>query len=93
MFIHAHSHKHVPLAKVVVPAGLDAAGHPIGLQFMSRAGPVGATDLSYTFDDALLRTLDVPFLQNVATLVDAMTRADPSLARAEPGMVSRDLAP
>ena len=32
--------KHVPLPKMMVPVGKDAAGKPVALQFMGRAGPV-----------------------------------------------------
>ena len=55
-------------------------------------GPVGASDLGYAFDDEVLRGLDVPFLRDVDTLVEAMVAADPSLARVAPEMVARDLA-
>ena len=84
--------QHTPLAKVMVPVGKDPLGRPVGLQFMSRAGPIGATDLSYTYDDETLRALDVPFLYNVQTLVDAMVAQDASLSRVEPAIVTRDLA-
>ena len=50
------------------------------------------TDLAYAFDDELLRGLDVPFLRDVDTLVEAMVAEDPSLARIAPEMVTRDLA-
>ena len=76
----------------MVPVGKDPDGRNVGLQFMSRAGPAGANDLSYTYDDATLRTVDVPFLHDVQTLVDAMVGQDPTLQRPEPGMVTRDLA-
>ena len=88
----SHMNKHVPLPKVMVPVGKDAAGKPVALQFMGRAGPVGASDLGYAFDDEVLRGLDVPFLRDVDTLVEAMVAADPSLARVAPEMVARDLA-
>ena len=88
----SHMNKHVPLPKMMVPVGKDAAGKPVALQFMGRAGPVGASDLAYAFDDELLRGLDVPFLRDVDTLVNAMVAADPSLARVAPEMVTRDLA-
>ena len=67
----SHMNKHVPLPKIMVPAGKDAAGKPVALQFMGRAGPVGVSDLAYAFDDELLRGLDVAFLRDVDTLVDA----------------------
>ena len=60
--------------------------------FMGRAGPAGTTDLAYAFDDELLKGLDVPFLRDVDTLVEAMVAEDPSLARVAPEMVTRDLA-
>ena len=82
VFQHAHPSAH----------GTSSHGKPVALQFMGRAGPVGASDLAYAFDDELLRGLDVPFLRDVVTLVDAMVAADPSLARVAPGMVARDLA-
>ena len=88
----SHMNKHVPLPKMMVPVGKDAAGKPVALQFMGRAGPVGASDLAYAFDDELLRGLDVPFLRDVDTLVEAMVAADPSLARVAPELVTRDLA-
>ena len=88
----SHMNKHVPLPKVMVPVGKDAAGKPVALMFMGRAGPVGASDLAYAFDDEVLRGLDVPFLRNVETLVEAMVAADPSLARVAPEMVTRDLS-
>ena len=88
----SHMNKHVPLPKVMVPVGKDAAGKPVALQFMGRAGPVGASDLAYAFDDELLRGLDVPFLRDVDALVEAMVAEDPSLARVAPEMVARDLA-
>ena len=70
----------------------DAAGKPVALQFMGRAGPVGASDLAYAFDDELLRGLDVPFLRDVDVLVEAMVAEDPSLARVAPEIVTRDLS-
>ena len=76
---------------MMVPVGKDAAG-PVALQFMGRAGPVGASDLAYAFDDDLLRGLAVPFLRDVDVLVEAMVAEDPSLARVAPEMVTRDLA-
>ena len=88
----SHMNKHVPLPKVMVPVGKDAAGKPVALQFMGRAGPAGTSDLAYAFDDELLRGLDVPFLRDVDTLVEAMVAEDPSLARVTPEMVTRDLA-
>ena len=88
----SHMNKHVPLPKVMVPVGKDAAGKPVALQFMGRAGPAGASDLAYAFDDEVLRGLDVPFLRDVDTLVNAMVAADPSLARVAPEMVARDLS-
>ena len=88
----SHMNKHVPLPKMMVPVGKDAAGKPVALQFMGRAGPVGASDLAYAFDDDLLRGLDVPFLRYVDVLVDAMVAEDPSLARVAPEMVARDLS-
>ena len=88
----SHMNKHVPLPKMMVPVGKDAAGKPVALQFMGRAGPVGVSDLAYAFDDELLRGLDVPFLRDVDTLVEAMVAEDPSLARVAPEMVTRDLA-
>ena len=88
----SHMNKHVPLPKMMVPVGKDAAGKPVALQFMGRAGPVGASDLAYAFDDDLLRGLDVPFLRDVDVLVEAMVAEDPSLARVAPEMVTRDLA-
>ena len=88
----SHMNKHIPLPKMMVPVGKDAAGKPVALQFMGRAGPVGASDLGYAFDDEVLRGLDVPFLRDVDTLVEAMVAADPSLARVAPEMVTRDLA-
>ena len=87
----SHMNKHVPLPKMMVPVG-KVEGKPVALQFMGRAGPVGASDLAYAFDDELLRTLDVPFLRDVDTLVAAMVAEDPSLARVAPEMVTRDLA-
>ena len=83
--------KHVPLPKMMVPVG-KVEGKPVALQFMGRAGPAGTSDLAYAFDDELLRGLDVPFLRDVDTLVDAMVAVDPSLARVAPEMVTRDLA-
>ena len=83
--------KHVPLPKMMVPVG-KVEGKPVALQFMGRAGPAGTSDLAYVFDDELLRGLDVPFLRDVDTLVDAMVAVDPSLARVAPEMVTRDLA-
>ena len=88
----SHMNKHVPLPKMMVPVGKDAAGKPVALQFMGRAGPVGASDLAYAFDDEVLRGLDVPFLRDVDTLVNTMVAEDPSLARVAPEMVTRDLA-
>ena len=88
----SHMNKHVPLPKMMVPVGKDAAGKPVALQFMGRAGPVGASDLAYAFDDDLLRGLDVPFLRDVDVLVEAMVAEDPSLARVAPELVTRDLA-
>ena len=88
----SHMNKHVPLPKVMVPVGKDVEGKPVALQFMGRAGPVGARDLAYAFDDELLRGLDVPFLRDVDVLVEAMVAEDPSLARVAPEMVTRDLA-
>ena len=88
----ALSQKHMPLAKVMVPVGKDPSGRPVGLQFMSRAGPVGAAGLEYTYSDATLATVDVPFLHNVQTLVDAMVAQDPSLKRVDATLVARDLA-
>ena len=88
----SHMNKHVPLPKMMVPVGKDAAGKPVALQFMGRAGTAGASDLAYAFDDELLRGLDVPFLRDVDTLVDAMVAEDPSLARVAPEMVTRDLS-
>ena len=88
----SHMNKHVPLPKMMVPVGKDGEGKPVALQFMGRAGPVGASDLAYAFDDELLRGLDVPFLRDVDVLVDAMVAADPSLARVAPEMVTRDIA-
>ena len=90
--VPSHMNKHVPLPKMMVPVGKDASGKPVALMFMGRAGPVGASDLAYAFDDELLRGLDVPFLRDVDTLVEAMVAADPSLARVAPEMVTRDLA-
>ena len=87
----SHMNKHVPLPKVMVPVG-KVEGKPVALQFMGRAGPVGASDLAYAFDDELLRGLDVPFLRDVDVLVEAMVAEDPSLARVAPEMVTRDLA-
>ena len=86
----SHMNKHIPLPKMMVPVG-KVEGKPVALQFMGRAGPVGASDLEYAFDDELLRGLDVPFLRDVDVLVDAMVAADPSLARVAPEMVTRDL--
>ena len=88
----SHMNKHVPLPKMMVPVGKDAAGKPVALQFMGRAGPAGASDLAYAFDDELLRGLDVAFLRDVDVLVEAMVAVDPSLARVTPEMVTRDLA-
>ena len=87
----SHMNKHVPLPKVMVPVGKDVEGKPVALQFMGRAGPVGASDLAYAFDDEILRGLDVPFLRDVDVLVEAMVAEDPSLARVAPEMVTRDL--
>ena len=87
----SHMNKHVPLPKMMVPVG-KVEGKPVALQFMGRAGPVGASDLAYAFDDELLRGLDVPFLRDVDVLVEAMVGEDPSLARVAPEMVTRDLA-
>ena len=88
----SHMNKHVPLPKVMVPVGKDVEGKPVALQFMGRAGPVGASDLAYAFDDEILRGLDVPFLRDVDVLVEAMVAEDPSLARVAPEMVTRDLS-
>ena len=88
----SHMNKHVPLPKMMVPVGKDGEGKPVALQFMGRAGPVDASDLAYAFDDELLRGLDVPFLRDVDTLVEAMVAEDPSLARVAPEMVTRDLS-
>eukprot|EP00591_Stephanopyxis_turris_P003263 CAMPEP_0195511918 /NCGR_PEP_ID=MMETSP0794_2-20130614/4069_1 /TAXON_ID=515487 /ORGANISM="Stephanopyxis turris, Strain CCMP 815" /LENGTH=217 /DNA_ID=CAMNT_0040639603 /DNA_START=1 /DNA_END=654 /DNA_ORIENTATION=- len=88
LFMHTLAHKHVPFAKVMVPTGLDDQGRPTGLQFMKRAGPEGAKDLSFSYDSALLKTIDVKFLVDVQTLVDAMTEQDPSLRRVEPKFTS-----
>ena len=88
----SHMNKHVPLPKMMVPVGKDGEGKPVALQFMGRAGPVGASDLAYAFDDELLRGLDVPFLRDVDVLVEAMVAEDPSLARVAPEMVARDLS-
>ena len=87
----SHMNKHVPLPKMMVPVG-KVEGKPVALQFMGRAGPVGASDLAYAFDDEVLRGLDVPFLRDVDTLVNTMVAEDPSLARVAPEMVTRDLA-
>ena len=86
----SHMNKHIPLPKMMVPVG-KVEGKPVALQFMGRAGPVGASDLEYAFDDELLRGLDVPFLREVDVLVEAMVAEDPSLARVAPEMVTRDL--
>ena len=77
---------------MMVPVGKDGEGKPVALQFMGRAGPVGASDLAYAFDDEVLRGLDVPFLRDVDTLVEAMVAEDPSLARVTPEIVTRDLS-
>ena len=90
--VPSHMNKHVPLPKMMVPVGKDGEGKPVALQFMGRAGPVGANDLAYAFDDEVLRGLDVPFLRDVDTLVEAMVAEDPSLARVAAEMVARDLA-
>ena len=55
---------------------------------MKRSGPEGAKDLSFSYDSALLKTIDVKFLVDVQTLVDAMTEQDPSLRRVEPKFTS-----
>ena len=42
--------------------GIATSLRVLELPGRERAGPGGATDLSYTYDDDGLRTLDVPFL-------------------------------
>jgi Asp-tRNA(Asn)/Glu-tRNA(Gln) amidotransferase A subunit family amidase len=88
LFMHTLAMKHIPYAKVMVPVGLDPQGRPVGLQFMSRSGPVGAPDMTWMFDHQLLKTIDVTFLKNVKAAVDGMVAVDPSLARANPKMVT-----
>eukprot|EP00746_Dinoflagellata_sp_MGD_P149169 gnl/MRDRNA2_/MRDRNA2_81244_c0_seq2.p1 gnl/MRDRNA2_/MRDRNA2_81244_c0~~gnl/MRDRNA2_/MRDRNA2_81244_c0_seq2.p1 ORF type:complete len:657 (+),score=130.34 gnl/MRDRNA2_/MRDRNA2_81244_c0_seq2:267-1973(+) len=87
LFMHTFSHKHIPFPKVMVPVGLDSAGQPLGLQFMGRSGPVDAVDMAWLFDDELLKTIDVSFLKNVKSAVDAMIVNDPSLDRANARLV------
>lgn len=56
---------------------------PTGLQFMKRSGPKGSVGLGFSYDSNLLKTIDVNFLVDVKTLVEAMTGQDPSLQRVD----------
>lgn len=49
--------KHIPLPKMMIPAGLDASQHPVGLQMMGRAGPKGTVGLGYSYDAEALKTV------------------------------------
>lgn len=87
LFMHSTSMKHMPLPKMMVPVGLDHEGHPVGLQFMGRAGPPKSKGLGYSYDSKLLKVVDAPFLKAVQVAVDAMVKQDPSLARVEAQLV------
>ena len=68
--------------------GLTRNDSPTGVQFMKRSGPPGQSDMSFSYDSELLKTIDVEFLVNVRTLVDAMVGADPSLKRVDAELVN-----
>ena len=87
IFMHTLSMKHIPLPKMMVPVGLDPAGKPVGLQLLGRAGPPNSKGLAYSYDQELLKSVDVPFLKTVQTVVRAMVEVDPDLARVEPALV------
>ncbi|CAK9074567.1 unnamed protein product [Durusdinium trenchii] len=57
IFMHSLSMKHIPLPKMMIPAGLDASQHPVGLQMMGRAGPKGTVGLGYSYDAEALKTV------------------------------------
>ena len=79
--------KNIPVPKVTVPVGLDAAGNPVSVEFWGRAGPQGATSLDWAYDDEFAKTADLSFLYAVKPLVEAIAM-DPSLVRVDATLVS-----
>jgi len=74
--------KNIPIPKLMVPTGLDAAGRPTGVQLWGRAMPA-----SKIYDDAFARTFDLDFLYTAKVLVD-LIQADPDLRRTDAPLVA-----
>lgn len=74
--------KHIPVPKLMVPVGLDAAGHPLAVLLWGRSPPPGQL-----YNDSFARLFDLDFLYTAKALVAAV-HAVPGLQRADAPLVS-----
>ena len=76
----------IPVPKLLVPTGLDAAGRPTGVMLFGKGPPP-----DQMFNDTFAKTFDLPFLYRAKAVVEALYQADPTMERAHAPLVADDL--